>query len=109
MHYSILLLLVILTVTVCSDSGGSGSVIAAACKDNLNAPEAACDCLGERADEELSPEAGEWLAAALNQDAEKAQEMRENVDWTELLEASTFMMNISKGCDIPEAIIADME
>ena len=70
---------------------------------------AACDCLGERADEELSPEAGEWLAAALNQDAEKAQEMRENVDWTELLEASTFMMNISKGCDIPEAIIADME
>lgn len=51
--------------------GGPGSQIASACKDGGELTEAACDCLGERADNDLTPEQQQTLMAMIESEGEE--------------------------------------
>ena len=102
----------IMVLAACSgggSSGGGGDAIAAACAAGTNMPKEACECLGEQADERLSPEAAEWLATAMRGETDKARAMKDNIAWTDLLEAGTFMMNSAEGCAIPAGELPEME
>ncbi len=90
-------------------SRSGGSLVADACKSNTNAPDEACECIGRQADAELSEPAAVWLATAMRGETEKALELKEAVPWTELVEASMFMMKAGQNCALDAEAMPTIE
>ena len=83
----------------CSSEAQSGAQkVAEGCKSGTNMPAEACECLAGLAEERLSPASAMWLGTAMSGDTERALQLKEGIPWTELVEASMFMMNASQDC-----------
>ena len=89
-------------------SSGADQIVSA-CKSNTNAPDEACECIGEQAATQLSEPAAVWLATALSGNTEEALKLKESVPWDELLEASMFMMNAGQNCALDEGSMPSLD
>ncbi len=88
----------VLLLGACSTEVSGADQIGIACQSQLDMPDEACECLSGEAQTRLSEPAAVWLATAMSGDTEKAKVLKENVPWTELVEASMFMITASQAC-----------
>ncbi len=92
----------IVLLSGCDSQVSGADQFSAACRENTNIPDEACQCLANRAETELSEPAAVWLATAMRGEKERALQLKESVPWTELLEASMFMMKAGEACAVDE-------
>ena len=80
---------------VLNGCSGGGSDFAerfvTACSSTASMPEGVCDCLAERAEEEISDDARALLLAMLEQDEDAAEELRNTMPVTDAMQAGLFM------------------
>jgi hypothetical protein len=74
----------------CGD-GGAVAQFTRACVEATNMDESLCECVGEKAAEELSDKSFDLLVATLNQDDEEVTRLRGEVSLSESLAAGLFM------------------
>lgn len=88
-------------LAACGGGGGSAGLearIAAACDASSNMGAALCDCVGDEAGRDLAPKAQELLAAMLEQDDDRAEQLRGEVSVEEAMSAGTFMVRAPAAC-----------
>lgn len=82
--------------------GGSASAdqaeIAAACEDTTNMGEEICDCVAEKAVEDLSEDGVAFLTAMLQGDDKTTEELRGQMPFDELTAAGMFMVSAPADC-----------
>ncbi len=90
-----------LIVAGCSGGGTSSQDVAdfkKACDKEMTVPAGFCDCIADTANEQLSDKQFEFLLAAIEQDEAETALLRSQMNFTELTEASMFMLNGTQDC-----------
>jgi len=82
---------VILLAGLAGCDGSFDDRFEAACATATNMPEAVCECMANRADEELSDDAKSMLLATLEGDDDAAAEARGRLGLADAMEAGMFM------------------
>ncbi len=81
-------------------AGGSDAAdrLAEACMASTNMGRSMCECVANRAEEDLSDNAFEFVIASLNEDEDRAEQLRGELDMTELAQAGMFMTQAPAHC-----------
>ncbi len=89
-----------LAVQSCGAGGGSDAAdrLLEACMASTNIDRSMCECVANRAEEDLSGDALEFVIASLNEDEDRAEELRGELDMTELAQAGLFMTQAPAQC-----------
>lgn len=74
------------------------SAFVTACMETSNLGEAICACTARKAREDLSETGYAFLLATLQQDEERAEELRGELRIQEAMQAGMFMVNAPKEC-----------
>ena len=84
----------------CSESSDGASVaeFTAACEAAGNMGSDICECIGSNAKRDLSPKGFEFFTAMMQKDDAKTAAMRTEMEFTELTEASMYLLNGAQAC-----------
>ncbi len=97
-----ILFCVVLVGVLSACGGGGGSVseaaLAEACNDTVNWTSEGCDCMAEKAKQDLSVKGQQLLYASLTDDAERAEELAKSMTLEEATTAGMFMVNAGMSC-----------
>ena len=87
-------------LSACGGGGGASSSdeFADACEASTNMPREVCECAGEKALAELEPDAVTFLVAMMNEETDRAEELREKLGVTEAVQAGMFMASGPARC-----------
>jgi len=94
----------LLVLTACGgiaggDGPGSGA-FAAACNAQSNMPPNVCSCLEAEATDRLSPGGYAFITAAINEDRETTERLRQELGFQEIADASMFLVSGVQRCAI---------
>lgn len=78
--------------------GGTASRVAELCSSTTNLTAELCRCIGEKAESDLSPQAGDLLIAILDKQEQRAAELRGKLPVDEVMKAGMFMVNAPAAC-----------
>lgn len=83
---------IVLTALVgCGGSGGFHGEFVAACNESGDASEAFCECMADKADENLNDEQKEYILASMKGDESQAAEMEDAMAMRNQEEVGRFM------------------
>ena len=92
------LITVALVFSLPACGAGETSDFVEACLASSNMQRPLCECLAEKASRELSPTGVELLIAGMQNDDEKAEKLRGQLEMPELMETGMFMVNAPAAC-----------
>lgn len=97
---SIFALLTVFALPACSESSNGASVEAftAACEAVGNMNNGLCKCIGENAKRDLTPRGFEFFTAMMQKDDAKTAALRSEMEFTELTDASMYLLNGAQTC-----------
>jgi hypothetical protein len=84
--------------------GGTASRVAELCSGTTNLTAELCRCIGEKAQSDLSPQAGDLLIAILDKQEQRAAELRGKLPVDEVMKAGMFMVNAPAACGAAAAV-----
>jgi hypothetical protein len=86
-------LALLLTLTgACSRGGSFTAEFTDACTESVNWDRGRCECMAERAEDELSPTERSFLLATLRGDEAQTQKLRSDLSVSEAIRVGTFML-----------------
>lgn len=68
------------------------------CRTTTNMGAEVCDCVGKKASEELTPDALSFLVASMDNQEERAEELRGKLGLAELTKAGMFFVTAPASC-----------
>lgn len=80
------------------DDGPTGEQFAEACGEALNVPEEICECIGEKAETELTPIERKFAYASVTGDLEATEELRDELGVEGSMNAGMFMVSAPAAC-----------
>ena len=89
------------TVVACrgATTGGTSSArLTEICKTTTNMSAQVCDCVGKKADADLSPDALAFLVASMDKQEAKAAELRSKLTLQEVTKAGMFFVSAPASC-----------
>jgi hypothetical protein len=81
-----------------ADGDASGTRLAEICQSTTNMSAAVCDCVGKRANDELSPNARAFLVASMDKKEEEAASLRAKLPLEEMTKAGMFFVTAPAAC-----------
>jgi hypothetical protein len=90
----------LVVLAACGGNGGSADVttLTDACTSTTNLPPRVCECVANKAKDELSDDAFAFLVASMNEDEDAAAELRSKLEISEAMTAGMFMVNAPAAC-----------
>lgn len=90
----------LLAVGACGGGGSAGEIAAfvAGCTKISNLDQPICQCAAELAEKELTPKAFQFLVATMQQDQERMEELRSELEIQEATQAGMFMVSAPARC-----------
>ena len=72
--------------------------MSALCQETTNLSQELCDCMAEKAETDLSPNARKFLVATMEKDSERASELRGQLTLDEAAKAGLFFVSAPASC-----------
>jgi len=95
----------LLLVAVGCGGGSEGSAdserLTEICRTTTNMPAGVCDCVGEKASKDLSPDALAFLVASMDKKTEVAESLRGKLTLEEMTKAGMFFATAPASCAAP--------
>jgi hypothetical protein len=85
---------VAMSLAACGGAAVDGSDIAAACEKSTNMGPAICDCLGRKANQDLSGDERAFVVAALTENEAETTRLRSELSLESAMKAGMFMTNV---------------
>ncbi len=85
------------------DNGPSAEEFAAACNAQLEMPESVCECIGEKAESDLTQEERNFAYASITGDLEATEKLRAELGVDGAMKAGMFFVNAPADCAREEA------
>jgi len=80
------------------DDGPTGAQFAEACGEALNVPEEICECIGEKAEADLTPIERKFAYASITGDMETTEDLRDELGVEGSMNAGMFMVSAPAAC-----------
>ena len=83
---------------VTQGAAGTSETLQAECSAQINLPDSACRCIGEKAEAELNDKQQRMVVAQVTKDKTLAAQLRTQMTVAEMTEAAQFMMDAPGAC-----------
>jgi len=93
----------VLLLAACGGDGGIHDELVQQCDKQLNVGTEMCECIADKADEDLTPEGRKFVLASLQDDKAGADAIRPTLGFEELVKAGMFMVNAPAQCAAEKA------
>ncbi len=95
---TILGLIAAMSLIACGGSSISNAELVDACNETVNWGEKSCECMADKAKEDLSADGQRLLYATLTEDQELAEKLAREMTMEEAAQAGMFMVNAGLSC-----------